>query len=285
MQIGPYTINTLETGEFALDGGAMFGIVPRPLWETKIGVDARNRIDMRMRCLLIRGEIDGTQRTILVDTGIGDKWSDKERDIYRIDHSTHNVDDALAAHNVSANDVTDVILTHLHFDHAGGATKHEGDRIVATFPNATYYVQENHLAWAQNPTGKDAGSFIAHDFQPLVDSGQLQTVRGPRELFPGIHLRLSHGHTTSMQHPLICDDTTKLFYAADLLPTSLHVRAPWIMAYDIRPLISLEEKLDYLREAHEEQWVVCFEHCPLMDACTIQDGPRGLCTGDPIDLN
>lgn len=285
MRVGPYTVTVIETGEFALDGGAMFGIIPRPLWAGKIGVDPRNRIDMRLRSLLVQGEVAGRERTILIDTGIGTKWTDKSLDIFRIDHSRFDLITALAQHGVTPDDVTDVILTHLHFDHAGGGTTRSASgKCIPTFSKATYYVQKSHLAWAEQPTMKDRGSFMAEDCEPLLTAKQLEVLEGPTELFPGIQLRLMHGHTTAMQHPLITDGNNTLFYCADLVPTSLHVALPWIMAYDIRPLVTIDEKEAFLREAHAGHWTLVFQHCPLVAAATLAEGPRGLIVGTSVHI-
>lgn len=282
MQIGPYTVQTIETGEFALDGGAMFGIVPKPLWEKKIGVDARNRIDMRLRCLLLRGAVAGKQRTILVDTGMGTKWDPKGIDIYRIDHTRSDLIRSLATVGVAPSEVTDVILTHLHFDHAGGATVRQNDRIVPQFPKATYYVQKAHWEWAEHPSEKDGGSFMAQDFLPLIETKQLTFLAGTDEVYPGIGFRLTHGHTAALQHPLITDGTTTLFYCADLLPTSLHLGIPWIMAYDIRPLETLAEKKAVLAAAAKERWVLVFEHCPLVAAARVEATDKGYRIADLV---
>ncbi len=285
MQIGPYQITAIETGEFALDGGAMFGIIPKPLWEKRLSADPRNRIDMRMRVLLIRGEMKGKARILLVDTGMGNNWSEKERDIYRLDTTRYDLVRGLAQQGVAPNDVTDVVLTHLHFDHAGGAvTKQSDGTLQLTFPKATHYVQKTHLDWGLKPTMKDRGSFRACDIEPLVASKQLVTLDGPQELFPGFRLRLTQGHTTGLQHPLITDGTTTLFYAADLLPTSAHIPIPWIMGYDIRPLITAEEKQTVLAVAVREKWIVAFEHCPLTPAGYIVHGDKGYGLGETVAL-
>lgn len=285
MKIGPYTITAIETGEFALDGGAMFGIIPKPLWEKRIPVDARNRIDMRMRALLIRGEAGGRSRVIVVDAGMGNNWSDKECDIYRLDNTRYDLLRSLQQQGVAANDVTDVVLTHLHFDHAGGAvTKHSDGTLRTTFPNATHYVQKSHVAWGQQPTLKDRGSFRACDIEPLLASTQLVVLDGPQELFPGFRLQLSQGHTTGLQHPVISDGTTTLFYAADLFPTSVHVPVPWIMGYDIRPLITAEEKQTVLAHAVREHWIIAFEHCPLAAAAYVAQTDKGYALGEIVAL-
>ncbi|MBI2344002.1 MAG: MBL fold metallo-hydrolase [Deltaproteobacteria bacterium] len=282
MQIGPYTIHFLTTCEFALDGGAMFGIIPKPLWEKQIGVDARNRIDMTTRLLLLTGTINHRTHHILIDTGMGDHWSGKERDIYRLSHARYSLASALDTVGLSPEQITDVILTHLHFDHAGGAVTGRNGQWSPTFPHATYYVQRAHLEWAGEPTRKDRGSFRPHDFEPLVTARQLTTLDGPTELFPGIGLRLTQGHTTALQHPLITDGETTLFFTADLFPTSVHVPLPWIMAYDIRPLITVEEKETILQEAVRDEWILAFPHSPHHAAGTVIQTERGFQFGTPI---
>lgn len=282
MHIGPYTVECLETGEFALDGGAMFGIVPRPLWEKKIPVDARNRIDMRLRCVLLRGTVRGQPKNILIDTGMGTKWSAKSGEIYRLDHSRYELVGQLAARGLTPDDITDVILTHLHFDHAGGATQWDGTGTPRpTFPRATYYVQQQHLAWAHQPTEKDRGSFIPADFEPLLAAKQLTTIDGPIELFPGIRMRLTHGHTTALQMPVISDGVTTVCFCADLIPTSLHVHVPWVMAYDIRPLGTIAEKQSLLAIASAEQWTLVFEHCPLRATSQVISTEKGYALRSP----
>ncbi|MBI4238848.1 MAG: MBL fold metallo-hydrolase [Deltaproteobacteria bacterium] len=283
MQIGPYQIQTIEAGVFALDGGAMFGIVPRPLWEKKITPDARHRIEMRTRCLLVRGAVAGRQKVILIDTGMGTKWDAKGIDIYRVETAQFDLLRGLQDTGVAPEQVTDVILTHLHFDHAGGATRRAANGgIVPTFPRATYYVQQSHLDWSGRPTEKDRGSFMPPDFEPLLAAKQLVALDGPTELFPGIALRLSQGHTTGLQHPLISDGQTTLFYCADLIPTSLHVPVPWVMAYDIRPLVTIAEKQTILAEAVANGWILVFEHCPLIGTGTIIKTEKGYALGNAV---
>jgi glyoxylase-like metal-dependent hydrolase (beta-lactamase superfamily II) len=271
MTIGDYRLDSIETGSFALDGGAMFGVVPRPMWEKTNLPDSRNRIAMAARALLVRGG----GRTILVDTGNGDKYGDKLRDIYAMDTVRQNLAVSLAAHGVTPADVTDVILTHLHFDHAGGSTMRAGDRVVATFPNAVYHVQEDHWDAAQNPTERDRASFFPDDFLPLKQNGQLRLVRGAAEIFPGIRLRIFHGHTTALQAPLITDGTETLLYCADLMPLAAHVSLPWIMAYDLRPLVTLEEKRGILKSATDEGWILFLEHDPRTVAVRVRLTEKG----------
>jgi len=266
LQLGAYTLDVVEAGTFALDGGAMFGIVPKPLWEKKIPADARNRIPEALRCLLVR---DG-KRVVLVDTGAGDKWTDKERDIFAIDHTRSSMDTELARHGLTRDDVTDVILTHLHFDHAGGATLRNAEgRIVPAFPRATYHVQRRNWAWAHHPTEKDAGSYRPENYEPLAAARQLHLVEGETELFPGIRLVLSEGHTVGLQLVRIESGGTWLTYCADLIPTSAHLRASWGMAYDLYPLTVIEEKKMLVGEAIAEGGILFFEHDPFLPAARV----------------
>lgn len=272
IKIGPYIIDTLETGEFALDGGAMFGVVPKPVWSGKIPVDEKNRIDMRLRCLLLRTK----DRVILVDNGIGHKEDEKFCEMYRVDHSRFTLEKSLAAHGLTFKDVTDVILTHLHFDHAGGSTQRDtGGAIVPAFPNATYYVQKANLEWALAPTERDRASYIPHNFKPLIDAGVLQTLTGATEIFSGIFGEICEGHTTGLQTLRITDGTTTLYYCADLVPTVVHLPLPWIMGYDLRPLVTLEEKREVLARAARDRWILLFEHCPLTPAATVTLNDKG----------
>ncbi|MDP2600150.1 MAG: MBL fold metallo-hydrolase [Deltaproteobacteria bacterium] len=272
MRIGSYEIFAIETGEFALDGGAMFGVVPKTLWGKKIPVDEKNRIDMRLRCLLLQG--DG--RNILIDCGMGEKWDAKMRDIYRLDTSRYSIEKSLASHGLKTSDITDVILTHLHFDHAGGSTyKDNNGKLLPTFPKATYIVQKENLDWARNPTEKDRASYLKDDWEPLVQAGVLKIVDGEKEILPGIHTKLFYGHTRAIQLPFLDDGKTKLFFCGDVIPTSVHLGPPWIMAYDNFPLITLEEKKKILKQAAAEKWILVFEHCPLISAAQIEAAEKG----------
>lgn len=281
LKIGPYIIDALETGEFALDGGAMFGVVPKPIWSQKIPTDDLNRIDMRLRCLLVRTK----DRVILVDTGIGHKEDERFHTMFRVDYSQFTLEKSLAAHGLTFKDITDVILTHLHFDHAGGATLREtSGTVVPAFPNATYYVQHSNLDWALHPTERDRASYISHNFKPLIDAGKLQLLNGATEIFSGIYGELSEGHTTGLQTIRITDSTTTLFYCADLVPTSVHLPLPWIMGYDLRPLVTLEEKRELIARAAKNNWILAFEHCPLMAAATVHLNDKGYAVPTQVQL-
>lgn len=277
ISLGPYTITSVETCRFALDGGAMFGVVPKNLWERAYPhVDGQNRIAMASRALLIRGE----GRIIVVDAGCGTKMPEKLQSIYALDHSVYTLESGLAEQGVSPDQVTDFIYTHLHFDHAGGSTRLNGEgEIVPTFPNARHYVQKEQLAWGRNPTDKDRASFMPENWEPVAERGLLEELEGPGELFPGIELRTFHGHTRAMQlvivHGADGDDHGGLAYMADLTPTSAHIPYPWIMGYDNFPLTTLEEKQQFLPEAYDRNWVLCFEHDAFTGGVRLVEGKKG----------
>ncbi|MEF8815518.1 MAG: MBL fold metallo-hydrolase [Salinibacter sp.] len=271
--IGPYTLHAIETGRFGLDGGAMFGIVPKPLWSERIEPDAQNRIPLAMRCLLLVG--DG--RVILVDTGIGDTFAGtKYQDLFAVDHSEASLMDSLAARGVGPGDVTDVILTHLHFDHAGGSTRRTDDEPVVAFPHATYHVQRRHWDWARDPNPKEAQSFQAASFAPIEAAGQLRLVEGETTLLPHVEVSLVHGHTEAQQIVTVRDSNTTLVYVADLLPTTHHLPPAWTMAYDVRPLQTMDEKKEFLEQAADAEWKLFFEHDPEVATADVERTDRGI---------
>ncbi|MDE3059285.1 MAG: MBL fold metallo-hydrolase [Bacteroidota bacterium] len=272
MKIGSYEIHAIETGRFALDGGAMFGVVPWVFWSKTNPPDERNRITLAARCLLIIG--DG--KVMLVDTGNGAKWNDKLKDIYRLDNSQFTLETSLAQFGVSPKDVTDVILTHLHFDHCGGSTKITDGKLDLAFPDAMYYVQKDHWDLAVNPTERDRGSFMKDDYALLKESGQLKFVDGERELFPGISVVVCNGHTAAQQLPVISDGKQTVLFCCDLVPTASHVPFPYIMGYDLRPLVTLEEKKRLLPKAAKEQWLLFLEHDSVHEMITLKQAEKGL---------
>jgi len=281
MTIGPYEVNTLEAGGFALDGGAMFGIAPKPIWSKFHPADERNRIELAMRVLLIR---DG-KRNVLVDTGIGTKFSQKLVDIYRVDHERYSLESSLQKFNVHPNDVTDVILTHLHFDHAGGSTERRDGEVLPTFSEARYYVQKAHWQLAMNPTVKDRGSFMREDYVPLHDVGRLELLEGECEIFPGINLIIVNGHTDAQQLVRIEENGKVLLYCCDLVPTAGHLPYPYVMAYDLRPLVTIEEKKRILGQAYEEKATLIFEHDPEVEAATIRLGEKGFVVDKKVAIS
>ncbi len=256
MQLGDWTFRAFTDGDFRLDGGAMFGVVPRVMWERHHPPDGMNRIAMTLRCLLA----ECGERRVLVDTGIGDRWEDKHREIFAIERGQGHLVGELAAAGVSPDSITDVVLTHLHFDHCGGTIRAVDDRLEPMFPNAKHWVQEKHWRWAHQPTDRDKASFRVDDFGPLEAAGLLELVDGAREILPGVKVSPVNGHTTGQQ--LVEFDTGKgvVVYCADLIPLASQVRVPWIMGYDLNPLLTLEEKRRFLSRAAEDDYLLVFEH-------------------------
>lgn len=276
MQIGSYRIHPIETGSFALDGGAMFGVVPKNLWNKTNPADEQNRIALSLRALLLQGH----GKHILVDCGIGTKFDQKRSEIYKIDLSGNNLRQSLARLNLSPDDITDVILSHLHFDHVGGATCFQDGGLKLTFPNATHYVQAEQWSWALDPSQKDQASYPAENLIPLEKSGQLQLLKNSVSPLPEIELRLVYGHTPAMQLVQISDHTASLLYCADLIPTRSHIPIPWVMAYDNHPLKTIQEKYAILTAAVKHQWLLFFEHDPQCVACFVTfDSKKGFSAG------
>lgn len=259
MKIGDYNIRSVMAGYLKLDGGAMFGVVPKTLWSRTNPSDENNRIEMCTRLLLL----DNGKRRILIDTGSGYKLAKKINEIYAIDYSKSTIESELEKYNLKKEDITDVILTHLHFDHAGGSTYYDNDKqLLPAFPNAVHYVQEKQLNWARNPSERDKASFFPNDFEPLVNSKLLKTIDGEYKFDDYITLLPVNGHTRFMSLVKISDEKETLLYTADLIPMESHLPLPYIMGYDLFPLITLEEKRKYLTEASEKNWTLFLEHDP-----------------------
>ncbi|MCF8414177.1 MAG: MBL fold metallo-hydrolase [Melioribacteraceae bacterium] len=271
MKIGKYLIKTLETGTFGLDGGAMFGIIPKPLWSRSNPADESNRITLGARCLLLISD----DKKILVDTGIGNHWDEKFRNIYKVDQSENTLLQSLKNEGVDTEDISDVILTHLHFDHTGGSVIRENNNWVPAFPNAKYLVQKAHYDWAINPSDRDRGSFIRERFMPLVETGMLNFTNEENRFDDLIQFIPINGHTIFQQMVKISDSSKTLLYAGDLLPTSSHVPIPYVMGYDIQPLETVKEKLTILPQAVDEEWILFFEHDPQIMAGQIQKTEKG----------
>lgn len=280
MKIGPYEIFTVETGYAWLDGGAMFGVIPKVLWNKTNPSDDLNRIQLALRTMVIKN--DG--KIILVDTGVGQKMNEKLSNIYNVDHTNYELVKGLAREEIKPEEITDVIVTHLHFDHIGGATYYDGEILKLTFPNATYHVQGEQWYWANNPSMKDRASYMPENFKPIEKAGKLNELSGPCELFPGIEMLVMYGHTAGMQLPKISDGRSTLLYCADLLPTASHIPLPFIMGYDNNPLITLEEKKRILPQAVEENWILVFEHDPLCKAGTVQKTEKGFRLKEEVSL-
>ena len=266
MLIGSYQLYSIETSEFALDGGAMFGIIPKPLWEKEVPADEQNRITMVTRSLLLVSD----DHKIIIDTGNGTKWQEKFRDIYRIELDNLNLEKSLAKYNFSPGDITDVYCTHLHFDHVGGNTKIVAGKLEPVFPNAKYWVQNENWELANSPSEKDAGSFMSADWSVLFENNMIHFVDGKESFLPEIENHLTYGHTTGLMHPIIGDSTNKLIYMADLIPMAAHIPLPWVMAYDIHPALTVQEKGEILPTIVDEDWIIFFEHDPVYQAATVQ---------------
>ncbi|MBD3224978.1 MAG: MBL fold metallo-hydrolase [Caldithrix sp.] len=282
MKIGNYEIFTLETGYIGLDGGAMFGVVPKALWSKTNPADEQNRIQLAMRTMVIRND----KRTILVDAGVGQKMNDKLQKIYKVDHEQYDLVGSLRKAGIEPQDVTDVIVTHLHFDHVGGATYYDAtDNLQLTFPRAQFHVQGEQWHWAHNPSEKDKASYMPENFQPIQDQGKLNQLPGPQELFPGIDVLVVYGHTHGMQLPRISADDKTVLYCADLIPTASHIPLPYIMAYDNNPMITLQEKKRILPQALEQNWLLVFEHDPYHAAGYVEKDDKGYRLGREEQLH
>lgn len=276
-------VEPILEGRFALDGGAMFGIIPKPLWNRTNPADSSNRIDLSARCMLIRHPTAGN---ILVDAGIGTKWDDKGRAIYKIRHqeddgTTLGIEGSLKAAGLTPDDIDHVILTHLHLDHAGGLTRWADERcedVVPVFAGKPHYVMQEHWAWANSPSVRDRGSFIPRDFRFLEDTpdaAPLHLLAGQTELFPGVTLIPRYGHTQAMSCVKVDAEDATYIYLADLIPTSGHLKIPYVMGYDLQPLITCREKQEILSEAARHNWRLFFEHDPTTAWCHIEPYKRG----------
>ncbi len=272
MQIGCYQVFSVETGRFRLDGGSMFGSVPKALWQKYCDADDLNRIPLASRVLLLIG----TNKRIIVDTGLGVKFASKEARIYDYDVSHHELLRGLWKYGIESNDITDVILTHLHFDHAGGCTTPEGGANTPTFSRAKHYVQKAHWEHALNPNEKDRAGFKPTDFLPLADAGLVELVDGEADLFENISVKLAHGHTPSLQLPVISDGKTTLFCCSDLVPTAVHVKLNYVMAYDLLPVTTIEEKKRFLGRASQEGWLLYLVHDPAIACGVVRNDGKDL---------
>jgi glyoxylase-like metal-dependent hydrolase (beta-lactamase superfamily II) len=256
---GPFKLYTVETGRFGLDGGAMFGVVPKTLWSRKIDVDAKNRIPMAMRCLLVESQQTG--RLYLIDDGLGTKFNEKMSAIYNVDHQHSNLLSSLEQHGFTADDITDVVFTHLHFDHCGGTTFYDDEgEIRHTFKNATYHITKKHFETATNPNVREKASFLPDNIEPLAGSDRLHLVEKHHQYEDGFSTLSANGHTLGQQLPRFDAGGETIIFAADLLPTNVHLPLPWVMGYDMRPIETLNEKEAFLEETVEKKWYIYLEH-------------------------
>ena len=273
-----YVINT---GNLKLDGGAMFGVVPKVMWSKLYPCDENNLCNWSMRCLLVE---DG-DRKVLIDCGIGDKQSEKFFSNYYL-NGDDSLEKSLSAVGFTVDDITDVILTHLHFDHCGGAVKWNSDRsgYELTFKNATYRTSRQQWEWATNPNNREKASSLKENILPIKEKGKLNLFENETEIFPGIRIRLFFGHTEGQVIPMIKYGDKTVVYMADLLPSAAHIPLPYVMSYDTRPLITLEEKEIFMREAAQNGYILFLEHDILNECCTVQETDKGVKINETLTL-
>jgi len=274
-----YSVNT---GHFKLDGGAMFGVVPKSIWNKLNPADPNNMCSWAMRCLLV--ETEG--RLILIDNGMGDKQSEKFFSFYYL-HGDDTLERSLKQHGFGFDDITDVFLTHLHFDHCGGSVRYTDaarTKLEPVFKNAKYWSNSKHWDWAVHPNNREKASFLKENILPIQESGQLNFIDQEGEWIPGFETLHVNGHTESMMLPLITYKNTKILYCADLIPSYGHIPLPYIMGYDVRPLETLKEKETILPRAVKESWTLFFEHDPVNECCSLADTERGIRQKDFLKL-
>lgn len=265
-----YSINT---GHFKLDGGAMFGVVPKSIWNKLNPADENNMCSWALRCLLIE---DGN-RLILIDNGMGNKQDAKFFSYYYL-HGNDTLEKSLKKYGFSLDDVTDMVLTHLHFDHCGGSIKYNSDKtkLEPVFKNATYYSNAKHWDWAINANAREKASFIKENIMPIKESGQLKFIDSSTELIPGLSFIEVNGHTEAMMLPIIKYKQRTIAYMADLIPSSAHIPIPYVMGYDMRPLETLKEKESILKQALDEKWSLFFEHDPIIECVNLERTEKGI---------
>jgi len=273
---------SIPTGNFMLDGGAMFGVVPKSLWSKRYPADDNNMINMALRCLLI---VDGDRR-ILINNGLGDKQSEKFFSHYYLNGSD-SLTKSLAFHGFAPEDITDILLTHLHFDHCGGSVKFNADKsgYELTFPNAIYWAGSSQWEWALHTNRRESASFLTENIKPLEASGQLKLFDYEGELFPNVRIRFFNGHTEGQVIPFISYKGKTIVFTSDLLPTTAHIPLPWVMSYDTRPLITLDEKETFLNEALENQYILFLEHDAYNECVMLEKDEKGIKAGKSFTLD
>ena len=273
---------TIDTGFFKLDGGAMFGVVPKVLWSRTNPADENNLCPWAMRSLLI----EDSNRLILIDNGIGDKQDDKFLKHYYL-HGDVNLHSSLAKHGFYANDITDVFLTHLHFDHCGGSVKWNKDRsgFEMAFKNAKYWSNTDHWEWATKPNNREKASFLRENIIPIEETGHLNFVENPNKIFNNFSALFVNGHTEAQMIPHITYKDKTIVFAADLLPSTGHIPLPYVMSYDTKPLVTLGEKEKFLTEAAEREYIIFLQHDNYSECCTLQQTEKGIRLKDTFALN
>ncbi|MDQ6890358.1 MAG: MBL fold metallo-hydrolase [Bacteroidota bacterium] len=264
---------SVNAGYFKLDGGAMFGVVPKSMWQKLNPPDEKNLCNWAMRCLLIEDE----NRLMLIDNGMGNKQDEKFFGHYYL-NGDDTIEKSLSKYGFAKDDITDVFLTHLHFDHCGGSIEKSGNKLVPAFKNATYWSNEKHWEWATNPNDREKASFLKENILPIKESGKLKFIETKEglEFTENIKIRFVKGHTESMMLPQIKYKEKTIIFMADLLPSVAHIPVPYIMAYDTRPLETLREKKLFLSEAQKEDYILFFEHDPEIECCSLQLTEKGV---------
>ncbi len=265
-----YSINA---GYFKLDGGAMFGVVPKSIWSKLNKPDENNLCNWAMRCLLIEDE----SRLILIDNGMGDKQDERFFSHYYL-NGDDTLDKSLAKHGFTKDNITDVFLTHLHFDHCGGSIEKVNDKLLPAFKNAIYWSNEKHWQWATQPNDREKASFLKENILPIKDSGQLKfiDIKEGFSFTKNISIRFVNGHTEAMMLPQISYKDKTIVYMADLLPSAAHIPIAYVMGYDTRPLETLKEKKLFLTEAQQENYILFFEHDPAIECCNLIQTEKGI---------
>jgi len=271
MEIGKYKLEIITSGYLGFDGGAMFGIIPKTLWQKTNPADESNRIKLSTRHLILESD----SKKIIIDTGMGNKWDDKSKSIYAYDED-HSMDIALNKIGFKPEDITDVILTHLHFDHTGGSTILKDGKLIPAFPNAKYHVQKQNYDWGVNPSDRDRGSYIKDNFLPLFEEGVINFINGNEEFDDEIQFIEINGHTFGQHMIKVSDSSNTILFCADLIPTVSHIPLPYIMGYDLQPLVTLEEKKKILPVAADENWILFFSHDPEVAFCTVMNTEKGI---------
>ncbi len=279
MKLGDLEIHFLNDGYFRLDGGAMFGVIPRPLWERKMPADERNRVRLGMNSLLVRS----AGKWMVIETGAGDKWDAKRRDIFGFEGEPR-LPDKIVARGVRLEEISLVINTHLHFDHCGWNTRRVGDKIVPTFPKARYVVQRGELEHARQPNDRDRASYISENVEPVAAAGQWWLLEGDREVAPGVELIRVPGHTADMQCVKLSGGGKTAFFFADLVPTTAHLSYPWIMGYDLYPVTTLENKKKWIPQVAREGWLALFGHDPATPVAYLRER-EGQYIAEPVSLD
>ncbi|MCD6566512.1 MAG: MBL fold metallo-hydrolase [Bacteroidales bacterium] len=262
----------VHISDFKLDGGAMFGVVPKILWQKKYPCDENNYCNWALRSLLF----DNGKQRIMVDNGYGDKQDEKFFSFVHL-HGGYGLEGALEKYGYKPEDITDMVISHLHYDHCGGGVKNSstGTGFEMVFPNATYWVSKQQWEWALNPNKREAASYLEENILPMQESGQLKFIEDNIELYPGFKVRLYNGHTTGQIIPFISYQDKTVVYMADLIPSSAHVNLAWNMSYDVQPLITLKEKEQFLEEAYENDYILFLEHDAYNECCTIEKTKKG----------